>query len=36
VSCPRNKRYFVAIKMGRRQGGPSRTGGRRERVSIDT
>ena len=21
VSCPRNKRYFVAIKMGRRQGG---------------
>jgi hypothetical protein len=34
VSCPRNKRYFVAIKMGRRQGGPSRTGGRRERVSI--
>ena len=30
VSCPRNKRYFVAIKMGRRQGA------RRERVSIDT
>src|ERR1700688_4261961 len=27
VSCPRNTRYFVAIKMGRRQGGPSRTGG---------
>jgi hypothetical protein len=26
VSCPRNSRYFVAIKMGRRQGGPSRTG----------
>jgi hypothetical protein len=26
VSCPRNTRYFVAIKMGRRQGGPSRTG----------
>src|ERR1700736_5360041 len=26
VSCPRNKRYFVGIKMGRRQGGPSRTG----------
>jgi hypothetical protein len=26
VSCPRNMRYFVAIKMGRRQGGPSRTG----------
>jgi hypothetical protein len=30
VSCPRNTRYFVAIKMGRRQGA------RRERVSIDT
>src|SRR6202040_3427935 len=29
VSCPRNTRYFLAIKMGRRQGGPSRTGGRR-------
>jgi hypothetical protein len=28
VSCPRNTRYFVAIKMGRRQGGPSRTGGK--------
>src|ERR1700736_3268999 len=27
VSCPRNSMYFVAIKMGRRQGGPSRTGG---------
>src|SRR6202043_4025598 len=27
VSCPRNTRYFVAIKMGRRQGGRSRTGG---------
>src|ERR1700732_3770214 len=27
VSCPRNTRYFVVIKMGRRQGGPSRTGG---------
>ena len=26
VSCPRNSRYIVAIKMGRRQGGPSRTG----------
>ena len=26
VSFPRNTRYFVAIKMGRRQGGPSRTG----------
>jgi hypothetical protein len=25
ASCPRNTRYFVAIKMGRRQGGPSRT-----------
>jgi hypothetical protein len=25
VSCPRNRRYFVAIKIGRRQGGPSRT-----------
>jgi hypothetical protein len=23
VSCPRNTRYFVAIKMGPRQGGPS-------------
>ena len=32
VSCPRNTRYFVAIKMGRRQGGPSRTGGRREHI----
>src|SRR5271157_3680362 len=28
VPCPRNSIYFVAIKMGRRQGGPSRTGGR--------
>jgi hypothetical protein len=28
VSCPRNSMYFVAIKMGRRQGGPSRTGSR--------
>jgi hypothetical protein len=28
VSCPRNSMYFVAIKMGRRQGAPSRTGGR--------
>jgi hypothetical protein len=28
LSCPRNTRYFVAIKMGRRQGGPSRTGAR--------
>src|SRR5271166_6179988 len=28
VSCPRNSRYIVAIKMGRRQGGPSRTGSR--------
>src|SRR3984893_15981239 len=28
VSCLRNNMYFVAIKMGRRQGGPSRTGGR--------
>src|SRR3984893_2509897 len=27
VSCPRNSMYFVAIKMGRRQGGPSGTGG---------
>ena len=27
VSCPRNSLAFVAIKMGRRQGGPSRTGG---------
>ena len=28
VSCPINNMAFVAIKMGRRQGGPSRTGGR--------
>ena len=28
VSCPRNNMSFVAIKMGRRQGGPSRTGAR--------
>jgi hypothetical protein len=28
VSCPINNVAFVAIKMGRRQGGPSRTGGR--------
>jgi pimeloyl-ACP methyl ester carboxylesterase len=34
VSCPRNSRYIVAIKMGRRQGGPSRTGGRREHKMI--
>ena len=26
VSCPINNMAFVAIKMGRRQGGPSRTG----------
>src|SRR6202790_4702873 len=32
VSCPRNTRYFVAIKMGRRPGGPSRTGGWREHI----
>jgi hypothetical protein len=32
VSCPRNTRYFVAIKTGRWQGGPSRTGGRREHI----
>ena len=32
VSCPRNTRYFVAIKMGCRQGGPSRTGGWREHI----
>jgi hypothetical protein len=31
VSCPRNTKYIVAIKMGR-QGGPSRTGGRREQI----
>jgi hypothetical protein len=30
VSCPRNSRYFVAIKMGRRQGA------RREHIWIDT
>jgi hypothetical protein len=30
VPCPRNSIYFVAIKMGRLQGGPSRTGGRSE------
>ena len=28
VSCPINNMAFVAIKMGRRQGGPSRTGGK--------
>jgi len=28
VSCSRNGWAFVAIKMGRRQGGPSRTGGK--------
>ena len=28
VCCPINNIAFVAIKMGRRQGGPSRTGGR--------
>jgi hypothetical protein len=28
VSCPVNNMAFVAIKMGRRQGGPSRTGGK--------
>jgi hypothetical protein len=28
VSCPLNSVAFVAIKMGRRQGGPSRTGGK--------
>src|ERR1700736_4817053 len=27
VSCLRNSMHFVAIKMGRRQGGPSRTSG---------
>jgi hypothetical protein len=27
VSCPINNMAFVVIKMGRRQGGPSRTGG---------
>jgi hypothetical protein len=27
VSCPVNNMAFVAIKMGHRQGGPSRTGG---------
>ena|SRR5580704_6752729 len=32
VSCPRNTSYFVAIKMGRRQGGPSRTGEWREHI----
>jgi hypothetical protein len=26
VSCPRNSRYIVVMKMGRRQGGPGRTG----------
>ena len=26
MSCPINSMAFVAIKMGRRQGGPSRTG----------
>jgi hypothetical protein len=28
VPCPINNVAFVAIKMGRRQGGPSRTGGK--------
>ena len=28
MSCPLNSVAFVAIKMGRRQGGPSRTGGK--------
>src|ERR1700730_12589466 len=28
VSCLRNNMYLVAMKMGRRQGGASRTGGR--------
>jgi hypothetical protein len=28
VSCPRNNMSFVALKMGRRPGGPSRTGAR--------
>ncbi len=28
MSCPINNLAFVAIKMGRRQGGPSRTGGK--------
>jgi hypothetical protein len=36
VSCPRNSMYFVAIKMGRRQGGPSRTGGGSGAYQIDT
>jgi hypothetical protein len=27
---------FIAIKIGRRQGGPSRTGTRRERICSDT
>jgi hypothetical protein len=31
LSCPRNSRCIVAIKKSRRQGDPSRTGGRRER-----
>jgi hypothetical protein len=28
ISCPRNSMAFVAIKMGRQRGGPSRTGGK--------
>src|ERR1700747_996791 len=32
VSSPRNSIPFVAIKMGRRQGGPSRTGVRRAHI----
>jgi hypothetical protein len=32
VSRPRNNMYFVAIKMGRRQGGPSRTGPARRKI----
>ena len=34
VSCPRNNMTFVAIKMGRRQGGPSRTGTKRARILM--
>ena len=32
VSCRRNNMPFVALKMSRRQGGPSRTGGRRGHI----
>ena len=35
-SVPEISISFVAIKMGRRQGGPSRTGGGRAHIQSDT